>query len=52
MATLQNLTYDAPTVCPRSSDPFHIVSYCIEWVTTSWTHSTKPTGEYVYENVI
>ena len=27
MATLQNLTYDAPSVCPRSSDPFHIVSY-------------------------
>ena len=26
-------------VCPRSSDPFHIVSYCIKIVTTSWTHS-------------
>ena len=27
------------TVCPRSSDPFHIVSFCIKWVTTSWTYS-------------
>ena len=27
------------TVCPKSSDPFHIVSYYIKWVTTSWTHS-------------
>ena len=27
------------TVCPRSSDPFYIVSYYIKWVTTSWTHS-------------
>ena len=26
------------TVCPRSSDQFHIVSYYIEWVTTSWTY--------------
>ena len=29
------------TVCPRSSDPFYIVSYYINWVTTSWTHSTS-----------
>ena len=28
------------TVCPRSSDPFYIVSYYIKWVTTSWTNST------------
>ena len=27
------------TVCPRSSDPFHIVTCYIKWVTTSWTHS-------------
>ena len=27
------------TVCPRSSDPFHIVSYFINTVTTFWTHS-------------
>ena len=26
------------TVCPESSDPFYI-TYYIEWVTTSWTHS-------------
>ena len=23
------------TVCPRSSDPFYIVTYCIKWVNTS-----------------
>ena len=28
------------TICPRSSDPFCIVTYYIKWVTTSWTHST------------
>ena len=27
----------ATTVCPRSSDPFCIVTYYIKWVTTSWT---------------
>ena len=26
-------------VCSRSSDPFHIVSYYMKWVTTSWTYS-------------
>ena len=26
-------------MCPRSSDPFYIVSDYIKWVTTSWTHS-------------
>ena len=26
-------------MCPRSSDPFYIVSYFIKWVTTSWTYS-------------
>ena len=29
------------TVCPKSSDPFYIVSYYIKWVTTSWTYSTN-----------
>ena len=24
------------TVCPKSSDPFCIVTYYIKWVTTSW----------------
>ena len=27
------------TICPTSSDPYYIVTYYIEWVTTSWTHS-------------
>ena len=27
-------------ICPRSSDPFYIVSYYITWATSSWTHST------------
>ena len=27
------------TVCPRSSDPFYLVSFYIKWVTTSWTYS-------------
>ena len=25
------------TVCPRNSDPFYIITYYINWVTTSWT---------------
>ena len=29
------------TVCQGSSDPFHIVTYYIKWVTTSWTYSSK-----------
>ena len=28
------------TVCPRTSDPFDILSYYIKWVITSWTYST------------
>mgnify|MGYP001164339134 CR=1 FL=1 len=27
------------TACPRSGDPFYIVNYYINWVTTSWTYS-------------
>ena len=27
------------TICTRSSDPLHIVTYCIKWVTSSWTYS-------------
>ena len=34
-----NLSTIYTTVCPRSSDPFYIVSYYIKWVTTSWTYS-------------
>ena len=26
-------------MCQKSSDPFHIASYYIKWVTTSWTYS-------------
>ena len=28
------------TVCPRSSDPFYVVTYYIKWVNTSWTCCT------------
>ena len=27
------------TICPRSSDPYYILSYYIRWVNTSWTYS-------------
>ena len=30
-------TQNKLTVCPRSSDPFYIVTYYIKWVSTSWT---------------
>ena len=33
------------TVCPRSSDPFYIVSHYIKWVPTSWTYSNFPPYE-------
>ena len=29
------------TVCPRSSDPFNVVTYFIIWFTTSWTNSIQ-----------
>ena len=28
-------------VCPRSLDPIYIVTYCIKWVKTYWTDSTR-----------
>ena len=28
------------TVCPRSSDPFYVITYYIKLITTSWTYST------------
>ena len=34
------------TVCPRSSDPYNTKTYCIEWVTTSWPHSTNSPSSY------
>ena len=33
------------TVCPRSSDPFYVVTYYIKWVTTSRTHSMTVTWQ-------
>ena len=27
------------TICPRSLDPFNIVSYYVKWAKTSWTYS-------------
>ena len=30
---------DAHTVCPRSSDPFYVVTYYLKWTTTAWTYS-------------
>ena len=34
------VTIEATTICPRSSDPFYIVSYYMKRVTTSRTYST------------
>ena len=34
------------TVCPGSTDPFHVVTYYIKWVTTSWTHSMQIVDAY------
>ena len=31
--------FDGYTVCPRSGDPFYVVSYYIKWLNTSWTHN-------------
>ena len=33
-------TYSS-TACPRSSNPFYILSYKIKWVISSWTYSTQ-----------
>ena len=33
------------TICPRSSDPFYIVTYYLKWVTSSWTYSTLCFGQ-------
>ena len=35
------------TVCPRSLDPFHVVSYYIELVKTSWTDIKKNDFKFV-----
>ena len=36
---LHHRYYNRYTVCPRSSDPFYVVTYYIKWVTNSWTYS-------------
>ena len=44
IAQWDSLVYDPKNhgiICPRSSDPFYIVSYYINLVTSSWTHSTR-----------
>ena len=35
------------TVCPRSCDPFYIVSYYIKWVTASWIYSNDIIDNYL-----
>ena len=32
--------FSLDTMCPRSSDPYYIVTYYMKRVTTSWTYST------------
>ena len=32
-----SLPYSFSYICSRSSYPFYILSYYIEWITTSWT---------------
>ena len=33
--------YVLSTICPRSSDPFYIVTYYMKRVTTSWTDGMR-----------
>ena len=40
--------YNFATVCLGSSDPYHIVSYYMEWVTTSWTYSTYSSHDKLF----
>ena len=39
-------SYLLDTMCPRSSDPFYIVSSYIKWVTTSWTHGINTSTKW------
>ena len=32
-----SISTDICTICPRSSDPFYMITYYMKWVTTSWT---------------
>ena len=40
--------FEAP-VCPRSSDPFYVVTYYIKWLTTSWTYRFNIHVKYAKE---
>ena len=40
------------TVCPRSSDPFYIVTYYIKLVTTSWTEGRTREWERKDSNLL
>ena len=40
------------TICPRSSDPFYIVTYNKKWVTTSWTHSILQDHTAIVDNIL
>ena len=40
-SSYSELRYDIRTRCPRSSDPFYIVNYYIQWVSTFRTYSTS-----------
>ena len=41
--TVYSLNRISDTVCPRSSDPFYIVTYYVKRVTASWTYSISLT---------
>ena len=38
-------------VCPRSIEPFYIVTYYIKWVKTSWTNSSTHAAGEKYKKV-
>ena len=46
----KNILTGCTIKCPRSSYPIYIVTYNIEWVITSSTHSTVCPGssDYIY----
>ena len=35
------------TVCPRSIDPFYVITYYIKWVTTSLAYSISPRSIFI-----
>ena len=38
-------------MCSRSSDPFYVLTYYIQWVTTSWTHSIRVLIQMAYGDI-